>query len=46
MTPTTNSSISNKPSLDDREPMLDSVAANKNRLRFDPSKVHKNERAA
>ncbi|HJU60179.1 MAG TPA: hypothetical protein VJ583_10535 [Nitrososphaeraceae archaeon] len=44
--PTINNSISNKPSLDDREPMLDNVAANKNRLRFDRSKVHKDERAA
>ena len=44
--PTTNNSISNKPSLDDREPILDNVAANKNRLRFDRSKVHKDERAA
>lgn len=43
---TTNNSISNKPSLDDKEPMLDNVAANKNRLRFDRSKVHKDERAA
>lgn len=41
-----NNSISNKSSLDDREPMLDNVAANKNRLRFDRSKVHKDERAA
>ena len=44
--PTINNSISNKPSLDDKEPMLDNVAANKNRLRFDRSKVHKDERAA
>lgn len=44
--PTTNNSISNKPSVDDTEPMLDNVAANKNKLRFDPSKVHKDERAA
>ena len=44
--PTINNSISNKPSLDDSEPMLDNVAANKNRLRFDRSKVHKDERAA
>ena len=43
---TTNNSISNKSSLDDKEPMLDNVAANKNRLRFDRSKVHKDERAA
>ena len=42
----TNNSISNKPSVNDREPMLDNVAANKNRLRFDRSKVHKDERAA
>jgi hypothetical protein len=44
--PTTNNSISNKPSIDDTEPMLDNVAANKNRLRFDPGKVHKDKRAA
>lgn len=44
--PTTNNSISNKPSINDTEPMLDNVAANKNRLRFDPGKVHKDERAA
>src|SRR5215211_5923004 len=44
--PTTNNSISNKPSVDDREPMLDNIAANKNRLRFDHGKVHKDERAA
>jgi hypothetical protein len=44
--PTTNNSISNKPSVDDTEPMLDNVAANKNKLRFDPSKVHKDKRAA
>lgn len=43
--PTTNNSISNKPSINDTEPMLDNVAANKNRLRFDPGKVHKDERA-
>ena len=42
----TNNSISNKTSVNDREPMLDNVAANKNRLRFDRSKVHKDERAA
>ena len=42
----TNNSISNKPSVNDREPVLDNVAANKNRLRFDRSKVHKDERAA
>jgi hypothetical protein len=42
----TNNSILNKPSVNDREPMLDNVAANKNRLRFDRSKVHKDERAA
>jgi hypothetical protein len=44
--PTTNNSISNKPSVDDTEPMLDNVATNKNKLRFDPSKVHKDKRAA
>lgn len=44
--PTTNNTISNKPSINDTEPMLDNVAANKNRLRFDPGKVHKDERAA
>ena len=44
--PTTSNSISNKPSINDTEPMLDNVAANKNRLRFDPGKVHKDERAA
>lgn len=44
--PTTNNSISNKPSINDTEPMLDNVAANKTRLRFDPGKVHKDERAA
>ena len=43
---TTNNAISNKPSVDDREPMQDNIAANKNRLRFDRSKVHKDERAA
>ena len=43
---TTNNAISNKPSVDDREPMLDNIAANKNRLRFDHGKVHKDERAA
>jgi len=44
--PTTNNTISNKPSVNDREPMLDNIAANKNRLRFDHGKVHKDERAA
>ena len=44
--PTTNNSISNKPSINDTEPMLDNVAANNTRLRFDPGKVHKDERAA
>ena len=44
--PTTSSAISNKPSVDDIEPMLDNIAANKNRLRFDHGKVHKDERAA
>lgn len=44
--PATNNSISNKPSVNDREPIQDNIAANKNRLRFDPGKVHKDERAA
>lgn len=44
--PTTSNAISNKPSVDDIEPMLDNIAANKNRLRFDHGKVHKDERAA
>lgn len=44
--PTTSNAISNKPSVDDMEPMLDNIAANKNRLRFDHGKVHKDERAA
>jgi transcriptional regulator NrdR family protein len=44
--PTTNNSISNKSFINDTEPMLDNVAANKNRLRFEPGKVHRDERAA
>lgn len=44
--PTNANSISRKPSINDKEPIQDNVAANKNRLRFDRSKVHKDERAA
>lgn len=39
-------SISRKPTINEKEPIQDNVAANKNRLRFDRSKVHKDERAA
>jgi hypothetical protein len=39
-------SISKKPTINDKEPIQDNVAAHKNRLRFDRSKVHKDERAA
>ncbi|MDW3631985.1 MAG: hypothetical protein QOK71_11140 [Nitrososphaeraceae archaeon] len=44
--PTNANSISRKPTINDKEPIQDNVAANKNRLRFDRSKVHKDERAA
>jgi hypothetical protein len=44
--PTNTNSISRKPTINDKEPIQDNVAANKNRLRFDRSKVHKDERAA
>jgi hypothetical protein len=44
--PTNANSISKKPTINDKEPIQDNVAANKNRLRFDRSKVHKDERAA
>jgi hypothetical protein len=44
--PTNTNSISSKPTINDKEPIQDNVAANKNRLRFDRSKVHKDERAA
>jgi len=44
--PTNANSISRKPTINDKEPIQDNVAANKNRLRFDRSKVHKEERAA
>lgn len=44
--PTNTNSISSKPTMNDKEPIQDNVAANKNRLRFDRSKVHKDERAA
>lgn len=44
--PTNANSISRKPTINDKEPIPDNVAANKNRLRFDRSKVHKDERAA
>jgi hypothetical protein len=44
--PTNPNSISRKPSINEKEPIQDNVAANKNRLRFDRSKVHKDERAA
>src|SRR5215210_2311356 len=39
--PTNANSISRKPTINDKEPIQDNVAANKNRLRFDRSKVHK-----
>ena len=44
--PTNANAISRKPTINDKEPIQDNVAANKNRLRFDRSKVHKDERAA
>ena len=44
--PTNANSISRKPTINEKEPIQDNVAANKNRLRFDRSKVHKDERAA
>jgi hypothetical protein len=44
--PTNANSISKKPTINDKEPIQDNVAAHKNRLRFDRSKVHKDERAA
>jgi hypothetical protein len=44
--PTNANPISRKPTINDKEPIQDNVAANKNRLRFDRSKVHKDERAA
>jgi hypothetical protein len=44
--PTNANSISKKPTINDKEPIQDNVAANKNRLRVDRSKVHKDERAA
>ena len=44
--PTNANSISRKPTINEKEPIQDNVAANKNRLLFDRSKVHKDERAA
>ena len=44
--PTNANSISRKPTINDKEPIQDNVAAHKNRLRFDRSKVHKDERGA
>ena len=44
--PTNANSISRKPTINDKEPVQDNVAAHKNRLRFDRSKVYKDERGA